>query len=93
MVSQEELERLFCESTPPILELSEIRKWCRTKQLDDINLQVSHEAMTEAFWYVARCYHCYELPCSLYRLNCKLWLRLIVLDIEKFPLEHLIVQR
>ena len=45
MMSREQLERLFSESAPPILELSEIRQWCRAKQLDDSNLQVSREAM------------------------------------------------
>ena len=45
MVSREHLEGLFCESAPPILELSELRKRCGEKQLDDRDLQVSHAAM------------------------------------------------
>ena len=40
MVSREHLEGLFCESAPPVLELSEIRQWCGEKQLDDRDLQV-----------------------------------------------------
>ena len=41
LMSREQVEGLFCEGATPILELSEIRQWCRTKQLDDDNLQVS----------------------------------------------------
>ena len=41
MVSEEQLTNLFCESTSHILTLTEIRQWCRNKELDDSDLEVS----------------------------------------------------
>jgi hypothetical protein len=86
MVSQEQLEGLFCESVASILDLSEIRQWCRAKQLDDRDLQVWCEAMHGAeFGHFGILL--YELPCILlYRPICRLWLSLIVLDVVKSPL-------
>ena len=43
MVSGGELMTLFCDSTPPILELSEIKEWYREKQVDGSSLEVSCE--------------------------------------------------
>ena len=74
MVSQEHLEGLFCESAPPILELSELRKWCGEKQLDDRDLQVSHAAMQiSGHFGMQQLFFMSLVPCILlYRPICRL---------------------